>query len=139
MAQVAQVVQVALGLGDLDGEVCLQGCQLLVVLVAPEGLVDPVDPSVLVGLLAFLLALGSGETMVVRHLRRLHRSCLVAEVVADRSEKVPIRSGWNYDLACWGGRSEHFALALAKQCVTGWSGFEGWQAQLGLLVEGVSC
>ena len=123
------------GLGDPDGKVRLQGRQLL---VAPEGLVGPVDLSVLVGLSASLLALGSGETMVVRRLHRLHRGHLVAEVVVDCSEKVPNRSGWNYDLACWGGRSEHFALMLTKWRATGWSGFEGWQARLDLLVEGVS-
>ena len=126
------------GLGGPDSKVHLRGRQLLVVLVALEGLVDPVDLSVLVGLLAFLLALGSGETMVVHRLRCLHQGCPVAEVAADRGKKVPIRSGWNYDLACWDGRSEHFALALAKQCATGWSVFEGWQAQLSLLVEGMS-
>ena len=125
------------GLRDPDGEVHLPGRLLLVVLVAPEGLVGLVDLSVLMGLSAFLLALGSGETMVVRHLHHLHRGRPVAEVAADRCEKVPNRSGWNYDLA-WGGRSEHFTLALTKQRVTGWSGFKGWQARLGLLVEGMS-
>ena len=44
-----QVVQVALGgLEGPDGEVRLQRRQLLVVLVALEGLVGPVDLSVLV-------------------------------------------------------------------------------------------
>ena len=134
-----QVVRVALGgLEGPDGKVHLRRRQLLVVLVAPEGLVGPVDLSVLVGLSAFLLALENDETMAVRRLHRLHWGRPVAEVAVGHGEEAPNRSDWNGDLAYCDNHSGHFDLELAKQRVIGWSGFEGWQAWLSLLVEGVS-
>ena len=120
------------GLEGPDGEVRLRRHQLLVVLVALEGLVGPVDLSVLVGLLAFLLVLENDETMAVRRLHHLHQGHPVVEVVAGHSEEALNRSDWNGDLAYCDNHSGHSDLALAKQRAIGWSGFEGWQAQLSL-------
>ena len=100
--------------------------------MAPEGL------SVLVGLLAFLLALENDEMMVVRRLHHLHWGRPVAEVATGHSEEALNRSDWNGDLACCDNHYGHSDLVLVKQRAIGWSGFEGWQAQLSLLVEGVS-
>ena len=110
-----QVVWVALGgLEGPDSEVRLRRRQLLVVLVAPEGLVGPVDLSVLVGLLAFLLALENDETMVVRRLHRLRRDCLVAEVAAGHGEEAPNCSDWNcYRYLKWLGIALSLSLSLS--------------------------
>ena len=126
------------GLEGPDGKVCFRRRQLLVVLVAPEGLVGPVGLSVLVDLLAFLQALENDETMEVRRLHHLHRGRPVAGVATGHDEEALNRSDWNGDLACCDDHYGRSDLALVKQCAIGWSGFEGWQAQLSSLVEGVS-
>ena len=76
--------------------------------------------------------------MVVRRLHHLRRGCPVAEVATGHDEEALNRLDWNGDLACCDDHYGRSNLALAKQCAIGWSGFEGWQAQLSLLVEGVS-
>ena len=98
----------------------------------------PVDLSVLVGLLAFLLALENDEMMVVCRLHCLHQGHEVVEVAAGHGEEAPNHSDWNGDLAYCDNHSGHSDLELAKQCAIRWSGFEGWQAWLSLLIEGVS-